>query len=243
MKPSRYGRARALLVPLLAGLAALAGCAPPQPDLVRVGRAEVALPLGEWVELGTREGSLPPQIALPAGTPVQTRAMGLRGPNQEMLAVLLVQTNSTGVGWNRTLFEGACPDERGLLVEDRAGASPVRIDCLRFKRWADSDNWLATRHGAITRWLDERGVQVRRPYSHLSYRFTSEAGGYIAVNAIVDQRLLTPRTGNNMEFLRSGAPSREWSQQLAEAARLSVASLDGRFNVPPFPIALPVQRN
>ena len=240
MKLLRNVRALWCLLPLLA---ALAGCAPPQPDLVRVGRAEVALPLGEWVMLGQREDTLPAQIALPAGTPVQTRALGLRGPNQEMLAVLLVQTNSTSVGWNRTLFEGACPDERGVMVEDRAGASPVRIDCLRFKRWADSDNWLAVRHGAIARWLDERGVQVRRPYSHLSYRFTSEAGGYIAVNAVVDRRLLTPSTSNNMEFLRSGAPAREWTHQVAEAARLSIASLDGRFTVPPFPISLPTQRN
>jgi hypothetical protein len=45
------------------------------------------------------------------------------------------------------------------------------------------------------------------------------------VDAVVDQRLVSIR------------PALQWSQDLAQAARLSVGMLDGYLAVPPFPFA------
>jgi hypothetical protein len=228
----------ALALTLASAALLLTACAPPQPILAKAGRAQLALPQGDWVDLGASLESLPSSIAFPGDPLTQTRAVGLRGPQQELLAVLLVQSNRSN-NWNRTLWSGPCPLQQDMFVEDAAKASPVRIDCLRFKRRADADNWLQRNQPGVAEWLDQHQIATSRPYAYLNYRYTTETGGYIAVNALVDQRLLVPRTRSNEEFLVSGLPALRWSQQMAQAARLSTAMLDGHLAVPAFPIALP----
>jgi hypothetical protein len=227
-----------LLLAVVVGALSLTACAPPQPILATAGRAQLALPRGDWVDLGASNESLPSSVAFPADPLTQTRAVGLRGARNELLAVLLVQSNRSN-NWNRTLWSGSCPLQQDMFVEDAAKASPVRIDCLRFKRWADTNNWLSNNQPAVAQWLRQRQIVPSRPYAYLNYRYTTEAGGYIAINAVVDHRLLTPRTRNNDDFLVSGVPALDWSQQMAQAARLSTAMLDGHLAVPAFPIALP----
>lgn len=232
------GLRSALVLALLGAALLLAACAPPQPNLVKAGRAELMLPRGDWIDLGASDEALPSSVAFPGGPLTQTRAVGLRGPGQEFLAVLLVQSNRSN-HWNRTLWNGNCPARQDMLVRDAAQSSPVRIDCLRFKRRADADGWLAKNQPEVVQWLAQRQITPTRPYAFLNYRYTTESGGYIAVNAVVDQRLLVPRTRNNEEFLVSGLPAMDWSQRMAQAARLSTAMLDGHLAVPAFPMALP----
>lgn len=237
MTVTTFSRA-ALALTLASAALLLTACAPPQPILAKAGRAQLALPRGDWVDLGASLESLPSSVAFPGDPLTQTRAVGLRGPQQELLAVLLVQSNRSN-NWNRTLWSGSCPLQQDMFVEDAAKASPVRIDCLRFKRWADTNNWLGKNQPAVAQWLNQRQIVPSRPYAFLNYRYTTEAGGYIAINALIDHRLLTPRTRNNDDFLVSGLPALDWSQQMAHAARLSTALLDGQLAVPAFPIALP----
>jgi hypothetical protein len=237
----RSNACRGGLVLALSGAALLlAACAPTLPHTVKAGRAELALPRGDWIDLGTSDETLPSSVAFPGGPQTQTRAMGLRGPGQELLAVLLVQSNRSN-NWNRTLWNGNCPARQDMWVQDAAQSSPVRIDCLRFKRRADADGWLAKNQPEVVQWLAQRQITPNRPYAFLNYRYTTESGGYIAINAVVDQRLLVPRTRNNEEFLVSGLPAIDWTQRMAQAARLSTAMLDGHLAVPAFPMALPNQ--
>jgi hypothetical protein len=232
-------RGSCLALAMAAGALSLTACAPPQPIAATAGRAQLALPPGDWVDLGSSNQALPSSVAFPGGPPMQTRAVGLRGPQQELLAVLLVQSNLSNLQWNRTLWTGACPAQQDMFVEDAARASPVRIDCLRFKRWASSNDWLKKSQPALAQWLAERQIAPRHPYAYLSYRYTTETGAYIDINAVVDQRLLVTRTRNNDEFLVSGRPALEWSQQVAHAARISTGMLDGHLAIPAFPFTLP----
>ena len=80
---------------------------------------------------------------------------------------------------------------------------------------------------------------LAQPYSHLNYRYATEGGAYIEVNALVDLRLLKLPAGNTPDYLRAGVPAEAWSQQMARAARVSVGMMDGFLAVPPFPAALP----
>jgi hypothetical protein len=218
---------------------ALSACAPMPagPAEYAAGRTRVVLPTVAWEDLGVSDTVLPfyPQ---PGAFPLQTRAVALRGVQRELLAVLLVQSNSN----NRreaTLWTGNCPDQRDLLVEDATAASPVRIDCLRFKRWANNADWLQKNHPELARWVVEHKAEVPAPYSHLNYRFATQGGAYIEVNALVDQRLLRPKTNNNEAFLHAGRPAQEWVRKVADEAKLSTARVDGAFFVPDFPLPLP----
>lgn len=220
---------------------ALSACAPltEHQEPYQVGRATLALPQGDWVDLGHSEEVLPLFPELGDTIPLQTRAVGLRGAHKDWLAILVVQTNSTNYPRPRTLWTGACPQQRGVLVEDATAGSPVRVDCLRFKRWANPGSWLEKNDPTLSQWLSVGDVTVGQPSSHVNYRYATEGGAYVQVNALVDQRLLRPKTRNNEEFLRAGQPAQAWIHQLAQAARQSASMLNGYLPVPAFPILLP----
>ena len=231
---------------LCAGVAAaavLAGCAPLQAPGrgVAVGRASLQLPGGAWQALQVSDEVLALWPAPVSSVPLQTRVVGLRGTDQQWLALLWVQTNHDNTPHPPLLWTGAtCPQQRGTLVEDIAQGSPVRIDCLRFKRWAASNQWLEKNEPLLVQWLADHQVAVPGvPYSHLNYRYATLGGAYVQVQALVDQRLLTPDTRNSEEFLRSGQPAYTWVHQVAQAARQSTADLNGILPFPPFPIDPP----
>lgn len=218
----------------------VAGCAPMQPELVRVGRAQLELPPGQWTALAgdsTVFDVLPDDVS--HDLPMDSRLMALRSSSGELLASVLVQTNATNYPRDTTLWTWSCPAQKGVQVEDGAQGSSVRIDCLRYRRRADLDGYLAASRPQLARTLVAHQAVPAQPHSHIAYRYSTPEGGFIAVDVLADQRLLRPATHNNMEFLRAGRPVQEWMQQLREAARLSTAMMDGRFALPPFPQPLP----
>lgn len=232
----------------LAALATLAACAPLQTaPQFPVGRAQLVLPPGEWVDLGRTEQFLPLLPELGATVPLHTRSVGLRGPGQQWLALLQVQTNSTNSPRPRTLWTDECPQQQGVLVEDATAVktatatltSAVRIDCLRFKRAADYEGWLGKNDPQLAQWLSSHNATPSQSYSYLHYRYATEGGAYAEITAVVDQRLLRPPTHSNQEFLQAGQPAKAWVHAVALAVRQSTAMLDGHLALPPFPIAPP----
>ena len=203
---------------------------PPQAEYP-VGRARLVLPPGAWQDLGTSDEA--------AGrAALQTRAAGLRGAQGEWLAVLRVQTNRTGNLHGFAQGAGDCPPQRDVTVEDAAAGSPVRADCLRFKNWGSSAQWLEKNRPDLVQWLAGRQVSLSQPYSHLNFRYVTEAGIWVEVDALMDQRLLRPKTRNNEEFLVAGRPALQWGHDLAQATRVSAAMMDGYLEIPPFPYAV-----
>ena len=244
------------------GLGALSGCAPLPTAQVpfTVGRAQLVLPPGQWIDLGGSEQALTLLPEVGATLPLHTRTVGLRapgtgnGPESGWLAVLKVQTNSTNYERAETRWTDTCPQQKGVLVEDATAAetsagrltSHTRIDCLRFKRYANQDGWMETYQPALAPWLVQPSLSPgEKPaptpaYSHLHYRYATDGGAYVDVQAVVDQRLLRPPTHNNREFLAAGRPGQAWIHDVALAARQSTAQLDGRLLIPAFPIAFPI---
>ena len=202
--------------------------------------AALALALAPWTPLASDStvfDVLPDDVA--HDLPMQSRLLGLRNARGDLLATVLVQTNATNHPRDTTLWTWSCPAEKGVHVEDFAQGSTVRIDCLRYKRRADTPDYLAERRPALARALAEHRALPLAPYAHIAYRVSTAEGGFVSVDVLADQRLLRPPTHNNMEFLRAGRPAQEWMHQLREAARVSTAMLDGRFVLPPFPQPLP----
>lgn len=220
----------------------------PPPSEYPAGRARLALPPGDWVDLGQSDEALPLQPELlpnpNARIDLQTRAVGLRAKpsDSDWLAVILVQTNHTRPPHhphhNPIVWTSPCPLQKDVFVENAGDA--VRIDCLRFQRWANNtENWLGKNHPTLAQWLTTHRVAPSQSYSHLHYRYTSEAGAYTEVNAFIDQRLLVPTTHNNDGFLRSGEPAQAWIRQIRQAVRQSTSMLDGYLRIAPFPFPPP----
>ncbi len=227
------------LLPLFAVAVAVAACAPltvPPKTEYSVGRARLVLPPGAWQDLGTSEENAP----APGGrTVLQTRNLALRGAQGEWLAALRVQTNRTSDLRGSPQGVGYCPAQQDVLVKDAADGSPVRADCLRFKLWASSPKWLDTNRPDLVQWTASRQIALKTPYSHVSYRYVTEAGVWVVVDALVDQRLLSARPRGNEEFLVAGLPFQQWAYDLAHASRLSAGMMDGHLAIPPFPFPTP----
>ncbi len=220
--------------------AVLAACAPltPQPAEYPVGRTRMVLPQqGAWEDLGASDEAIPLLPEPEDRIPLQTRAVALRGPQKELLAVLLVQTNSTNYPREPVRWSGSCPRQQGVTVEDATVGSRVRVDCLRLKRWVDNTQWLEKNQPGLAQWLASHHIAFTKPYSHVSYRYATEGGALVSVDALVDQRLLRPKTSNNQEFLVAGRPALQWGHDLAQAARVSAGMMDGYLAIPPFPYA------
>lgn len=227
------------LFPFLAVAVAVAACAPltvPPKAEYSAGRARVVLPPGAWQDLGTSEESAP----APGGrTALQTRSLALRGAQGEWVAALRVQTNRTGNLRGAPQGVGYCPAQQDVIVRDAADGSPVRADCLRFKLWASSPKWLDTNRPDLVQWLARRQIALKTPYAHVSYRYVTEAGVWVVVDALVDQRLISAKPRSNEEFLVAGLPFQQWAHDLAHASRLSAGMMDGHLAIPPFPFATP----
>lgn len=255
MKPMRFAPGVTALcsASLLLTVSALTACAPLQttPAPLTVGRAQLVLPPGEWVDLGASDQLLTLLPEVGATLPLQTRTVGLRAPGTlAWLAVLQIQTNSTNYPRAETRWTDTCPPQKGVLVEDATAAetskgtltSHTRIDCLRFKRLASHEGWMEQHQPVLTQWLVSHQAAPVQAYSHLHYRYATEGGAYVDIQAVVDQRLLRPPTHNNQEFLAAGRPGQAWIHDLALAGRQSTAQLDGKLLIPAFPIALPLPR-
>ena len=228
-----------LVMPLVMAVLTVA-CAPlsvPPKEEYPVGRARLALPPGAWQDLGTSDET----VTGPGGARMglQTRAVGLRGAQGDWQAVLRVQTNRTKELGGSPAGVGHCPPQQDVTVEDATAGSPVRADCLRLKRWGSSAQWLEKNRPDLVEWLRNRQIALNVPYSYVNYRYVTEAGIWVTVDALVDQRLLRPTTRNNEEFLVAGRPAWQWGQDLAQAARLSVGMMDGYLAIPPFPFPTP----
>ena len=243
---SRFMSVSRASVFVLAALGTLTACAPLQktPAPLAVGRGQLVLPPGEWVDLGASDQAL---ILLPEigeNLPLQTRSVGLRGPGGAWLAVLQVQTNSTNSPRSETRWTDTCPKQQGVLVEDATAAetakgrltSHVRIDCLRFKRLANHEGWMQDNQPVLEMWLAHHKAAPSQPYSHLHYRYATQGGAYVDIQAVIDQRLLRPATRNNHNFLAAGRPGQDWMHALAQAGRQSTGMLDGTLAIPAFPI-------
>ncbi|ARU03720.1 hypothetical protein CCO03_02595 [Comamonas serinivorans] len=216
------------------------GCASPMvPGAPTVGRVSLGLPAGDWVDLGGGQEWLPaagqgePAIAL------QSRAVGLRGSQGEVQAVVLVLANVNNNAAQVTQWGQACAQEAGVRVDDAARGSPERVDCLRLKRRAEASDWLATREPNVDAWLKAHQIPLPYEATWVSHQFANKAGMYVATHVLADARLLEPQTRSSNEFLQAGWPAVKWSRELAQAVRTSTGMIDGRLNIPPFPLPQP----
>ena len=218
-------------------LSALVACAPlaTQQAEYPVGRVRLALPAGSWEDLGMSSQAVPLLPEPGERIALQTRTVALRDAQQQVVALLRVRANRSNFLQGPMYWPGNCPAQRGMVVEDATQGSPVRVDCLRLKRWVDGLQWLEQNQPDFARVLAGHKLRPGLPYSYLSHHYATESGATVTVDVLVDQRLLSARTRNNDEFLVAGRPALQWGHALAQAVRVSTGMMDGFLAIPPFP--------
>ena len=225
-----------------AALALLAACAQVKPDMVQVGRTQVALdanPELQWKYWG-REGEvlnvLPDDLT--QDKPLNAKLWQMRTSLGELVGVLSVRSSMDDLNNRNTVWTEDCPKQKGVLVERTQGLNIGRVDCLRIKRTANSSDWLAENDPAMAARLETSGVYFARPVSYVSYQFTTSNAAYVEVQVLVDQRLVRPAIRSSTDFLGAGRPLVDWSQSMAQAVRGSTSYLNGVLDIPPFPYTI-----
>ncbi len=220
--------------------AALVACAPLPPGHSghTVGTMRLALPPGDWQDLGLSAQSWPLLPELGGHLPLQTGTWALR-QGEAWQALLWVQTtpHRSAPATDPTLWTDTCPAQADVWVQDAADGSPVRIDCLRLKRGANrTPEWMQRNHPALQQWLQTQTPGLPQSYAHLSYRYATAGGAYVQITLLVDEQLLLPSRGNNADYLRAGVLGRAWAQQLRAAVQQAVARVDQQLVLPAFPV-------
>jgi hypothetical protein len=181
--------------------------------------------VGTWFNLGEHAAPwLGGDAPVPAsGASVPTRVAGLQREDGHWLALVVLQQASGSTA--------PCPLSTSLHVAN-SGTS----GCLRLRRNADFDRWLAQEHPMLDRWVEQNGWSAR-PRAWVSERIAS-AGGVLEAHALIDPALIEPTTRNSVDFLAGGRAGLAWAREFALA---TAAASGGRtLNVPPFPFAPPV---
>lgn len=232
-KPARP----ALVFSAVALAAALAGCAAPgamptgPAPATDAGTSQgtraplITVPptsIGTWIDLGEFNA---PWLAGDSPVPVTgpnapTRVAGWRREDGRWLAIVLVQTAPAN--------GPQCP----LANNQEVVAGGDDGHCLRMRRNADYDGWMARQNSVLHQWLAARGWSAL-PRSWVAYRVPNESGPALEVHAVFDPNLIEPVTRNPNDFLIAGAPGTQWARQLGAAAR--EAGRTGRLAVPQFP--------
>lgn len=234
LKISKFRR----LLPLLAGwvVAVFAvACSPltfSPPSEDPVGRARTVPPPAAWLDLGTSEEA----IAGSRGrTSLQNRNVALLGAQGERLDALRVQTNGTSDLRGSPQGAACSPMQHDVPVKDVAEGSPARADYLRFKLWASSPKWSEKSRPDFVQWMTKREIAPNSPYAYMGYSHATEAGVWVVVDALADQRPLSPRPRKKEETLVMDRHAQQWAYDLAQDARLSSGMLDGHLAILSFP--------
>lgn len=216
----------------------LTGCAVPDASRAELGRYKLALPAGDWTELPAQGDFRLPGAVADAATsgPLNSRAWALRGADGAWLAVVVLHVGD--VSRNNTPWTGACPASRDVWVQDATLTGPGRIDCLRYRRAAEFNDWLPKNRPDLAQWTARRGVQFKGTYAHLNHVLTTTWGDYVALDVLAVQRLVRPATHSNDAFLSAGLPTQAWAERVAESVRLSTRMFDGHLALPPFPFPI-----
>ena len=217
----------------------LGACAVSDPSRGEVGRYKLALPdASRWTEIPVGEVfQAPPAVAGGArALPLRTRAWGLPAADGAWQAVALLHVGDASRS-TATTWASACPQQRGLVVHDAAGGSATRIDCLRLRRWVMAEGWLERQRPDLARWARQQSLRLSGSTALVSHTFSTAGGELLVLELLVDQPLIRPETRSNDDFLRSGLPGQDWSEQVAQAVRVATGRVDGHLALPDFPFA------
>ncbi|MGE8319337.1 MAG: hypothetical protein ACN6O3_11380 [Comamonas sp.] len=235
-------RRMAALLALSSAALALVACAPVTPQTYSVGRTQVSFdeaPQLEWRYWGSDSDLIPVAPRdLSRDEPLQAKVWQMRTSLGELVAVMAVRSNVDDLNRQPTVWTQDCPKQQGVLVERTQGLNVGRVDCLRIKRTANSEEWLAQNDPRMAARLSAGGIYFARPMSHVSYHFTTGSGGLVEVQVLADHRLVRPETHNSIDFFSAGRPLLTWAQDLSQALRQSTGFMNGVFKVPPFPFPI-----
>ena len=195
-------------------------------SFVEPGWKEVALPDESQAYGGDKDGALA----------VQSKLYLLEATANEGQTMVLVSTNSQGLGGGRgayMTYNPDCKSDAKNYREGNEGFSARFLQCLTVTPLYTSDSVFQALAPQVPALQASGVVSVRRPVYTVWSRYAISTGSFVDIRVFV----VSPLTGVGAavpEPLPKDVPPAHvvWGRQLTDAVRSSVHSLSGRLTMP-----------
>ncbi len=226
-------RALLSLVVLTASMAVL----PAHAETVKVGRASIELPQGDWKALATSDGQDKVDgDNTGGGLPTETRSFAFTTSGRVMAILYVNSSKGGGLGVN---WANTCTSSQSVMAVNLT-TNPNALECVRMSIPLKAAQYLKLAMPDVLNAMENNGMAVPPAMQAIGVTVGSSGGASMHVNLLVVPGFLGLQ---GEEALRLPAPLSPgqlvWARQLAAAVKGSLYSMSGNMILPPLAFASP----
>ncbi len=220
----------------LAGLAAAVAALPALAETVKVGRASIELPEGNWKALTAKDGQNSVDGANAGALPTESRVFALVSGGR-LMAILSV--NSSKGGGIRINWTNTCTSNK-LSLALNLTEDPNALECIQASIPLMAEPYLKRVMPDALSSLESDGLAVPPAMQSISATVGSSSGTSLYVNLIVVPSFIGLQGEEASTLPARLKPGQVvWARQLAKAIKSSVYSMSGNMTLPPVAFAAP----
>jgi hypothetical protein len=220
----------------LAGLAAAVAAVPALAETVKVGRASIELPDGNWKALTTTDHQNPVNGANTGALPTETRTFALVSDGR-LMAILKVNSSKGGglrINWTNTCTSNPLSHAVNLTQD------PNALECIQASVPVIAEPYLKRTMPDVLTALESNGLAVPSAMQTISAAVGSSSGTNLNVNLVVVPSFIgLPGEEASTLPARLKPGQVVWARQLAKSVKSSVYSMSGNMTLPPVAFATP----
>jgi hypothetical protein len=216
-------------------LTAVMAVSPARAETVKVGRASIELPEGNWKALATSNGQDKADGDGTAGAlPTETRSFAFTAGGRVM-AILYVNSSKGGglsVNWANT-----CTSSQSVLALNLT-ENPNALECVRMSIPLKAAQYLKLAMPDVLNAMENNGLSVPPAMQAIGATVGSSGGTSMHVNLLVVPGFLGLQGEEALPLPAPLSPGQlVWARQLAAAVKSSLYSMSGNMVLPPLAFA------
>ncbi|MFS2033307.1 hypothetical protein ACEN8I_04695 [Polaromonas sp. CT11-55] len=220
----------------LAVLTAATAVFPAHAETVKVGRASIELPEGNWKALTNSDSQNPVNGINTGALPVETRTFVLVSDGRPM-AILKVNSSKGGglrINWTNTCTSNSLSHAINLTQD------PNALECIQASVPVVAEPYLKRTMPDVLTALESNGLVVPSAMQTISAAVGSSSGTSLSVNLVVVPSFIGLQGEEASTLPARLKPGQvAWARQLATAVKGSVYSMSGNMTLPPVAFATP----
>ena len=210
---------------------------PVQAETVKVGRATIELPAGNWQALTTTEGKTLLDGGASGTVPTEDRAFVLMSDNQ-IIAILNVSSSKGGARL-RTNWVNTCTGTDTVYALSLT-TNPNALECAQATAALKTDVFLKLAMPNVLKAVEDNGFTLPPIVQFISAAVGNSNGSSLHVGLLAVPTFTGLQSVENLNVPARVKPGHAaWARELVLAVKASVYSLSGKMAVPPVVFAAP----
>jgi hypothetical protein len=212
---------------LLLGLSMTAKAQP-----ISVGRAQITLPPGQWVDLKSNDSEMKYSGDMTGSIKGQVRAWGFVNEQGVLQAIVQVHSSDAVVNSATMQWSKGCKPQNSEYIHDGTKGSLTALNCLRVWRSVKAENWLQKRDPQMLESIKSKNLQAMQESFQILQEIGYSNGSFLFTRALISHEVLKNYALSAEGTRYAGQPGVAWGHELANAAQKSILSWGGGFEIP-----------